>query len=227
MNNCLNVKAGINSAHWVKWLAGIVVFLSINLSVSGQDTARIYVALWDSPAAEDLYCGKKYGINTFFENDPDWYKVESNTGSGPIKEKVIFYNREKDIYMEAFAYHSDSITSAIKEFISAAYIAPKEELLIYVGHDGLMDFYPNLKPSTNKCDVMVFSCVSDRYFSPYLNMKLSTYTFMAPEAYAVMAAIEAWADRADETEIRKSAARAYAQYQRITESQAESTFLNQ
>ena len=78
---------------------------------------------------------------------------------------------------------------------------------------------------THLCNVMVFSCVSQTYFSPYVDMILSTFTFMAPEAYGVMTAIESWKKGFDEVTIRKETARSYAHYQKISVGAAERTFL--
>ena len=190
-----------------------------------QDTAKVFVALWDSPPKSDLYWGMKYGMKTYFSKDADWETVSKANPDTKIRERILFYNSSLNLYVDAMAYHTDSIKTTITDFIKYAYKADSNELVIYAGHDGLMDFDIDVVPQKNKCDAMVFSCASDYYFSPFVEMTLSTYTFMAPEAYVVMAAIESWANGDNEKEIRKNTAKAYAKYQKITVAQAESTFL--
>lgn len=195
--------------------------------MQSQDTVKIFVALWDSPPHKDLYWGMKYGIKTYFSKEPGWELVKESKGNQIIQEKVIYYNKDLDIFMEAMAYHTDSIKTTITDFIHYAYAADSNELVVYVGHDGLMDFDIDVDTESgiNRCDAMVFSCVSETYFSHYLNMILSTYTLMAPEAYGVMAAIESWAKGEREETIRKNTAIAYAKYQKIPVWNAEQTFM--
>jgi hypothetical protein len=206
----------------------IVSLLSLFFIIQlfSQDTVKVFVALWDSPPKSDLYWGMKYGIKTYFSNDADWEPVKTIKPGTKIQERILFFNRNLNLYVDAMAYHSDSIKTAITEFVEYTYQADTNELVIYAGHDGLMDFDIEVKPKTNRCDAMVFSCVSDYYFSPYVNMCLSTNTLMAPEAYVVMAAIESWAAGDNENQIRKKTAKAYAKYQGCTISEAEATFLH-
>lgn len=203
----------------------MIFLLLFVLRLHSQDTVNIYVALWDSPPKSDLYWGMRYGIKTYFSEDENWEIVNKSNPNKTIQEEILFYNNDLKLYAKAKAYHTDSIKRTIIDFIEHAYIAENNELLIYVGHDGLMDFTIDVDPSTNKCDVMVFSCASESHFSPYMDMILSTYTLMAPEAYGVMAAIESWARKDVEEDIRKKTAAAYAKYQKIAISQAERTFL--
>ena len=200
--------------------------LSISVQLLSQDTVKVFVALWDSPPKSDLYWGKLYGIKTYFSKDKDWEVVGSSNPSTKIQERIIFYNSKLKLYVDAMAYHTDSIKTTISDFVEYTYTADTNELVIYAGHDGLMDFAIDVEPGKNKCDVMVFSCISDYYFSPWVEMILSTYTLMAPEAYVVMAAIESWANGESEKEIRKNTTIAYAKYQKIPFKMAEHTFFD-
>ena len=203
----------------------LLAILLVSVFIQAQDTVKIFVALWDSPPKTDLYWGMKYGIKTYFSQDENWKLVETSKPGNVLEEQIIFYNEELDLYVEVYAYESSRIKQTITDFIEYAYQAGEDELVVYVGHDGLMDFNIDVDPQKNACDAMVFSCVSQSYFSPYLEMILSTYTLMAPEAYGVMAAIEAWAKDENEQEIRQKTAEAYAKYQRIPVKSAEPTFV--
>jgi hypothetical protein len=206
----------------------LILFLLLStLLLTAQDTVKVFVALWDSPPKSDLYWGKLYGMKTYFSNHKDWELVAGNKPDTKIRERLLFYNPKHNLYVDAIAYHSDSIKTTITNFIEYAYTADSNQLVIYAGHDGLMDFDIDIMPRKNKCDVMVFSCISDYYFSPFVDMILSTYTLMAPEAYVVMAAIESWAMHDNEMEIRRKTAKVYAKYQKSTVKQAERTFLEE
>jgi len=207
-------------------LIALITFF-ISLQLFSQDTVKLFVALWDSPPKSDLYWGKMYGIKPYFSRSNNWEIIQTTHPDEKVLEQILFYNSKQNIYLDAMAYHTDSIKRTITDFIECAYDADTNKLVIYVGHDGLMDFDLDILPQKNKCDVMVFSCASDYYFSPFVNMILSTYTFMAPEAYVVMAAIESWATHDNEMEIRKKTAKAYAKYQKTTVTQAERTFLEE
>ncbi len=204
----------------------LVLILSLSsILISAQDTVKIFVALWSNPPQTDLYWGMKYGIKTYLIQDHDWEIQSTTNPDNLIQEQILFYNKSLDLYVDAMAYNTFQIKKTITEFIEYAYQADEDELVIYVGHDGLMDFDIDVVPQKNLCDAMVFSCVSQNYFSPYLDMILSTYTFMAPEAYGVMAAIESWVKKESEENIRKNTAVAYAKYQKISVRSAEHTFL--
>ena len=204
----------------------LLIILSLSsILISAQDTVKIFVALWSNPPQTDLYWGMKYGIKTYFIQDHDWEIQSTTIPDNIIQEQILFYNKSLNLYVDAMAYNTFQIKKTITEFIEYAYQADEEELVIYVGHDGLMDFDIDIIPQKNRCDAMVFSCVSQNYFSPYLDMILSTYTFMAPEAYGVMAAIESWVKKESEENIRKNTAVAYAKYQKISVRSAEHTFL--
>lgn len=203
----------------------VLILCLLSIVISAQDTVKLFVALWSNPPQSDLYWGMKYGIKTYFNQDKDWEMVNSKNPNNTILEQILFYNKTLDLYVDAMAYNTSKIKKTITEFIEYAYQASEEELVIYVGHDGLMDFDIDVVPQKNLCDAMVFSCVSQNYFSPYLDMILSTYTFMAPEAYGVMAAIESWAKKENEEGIRKNTAVSYAKYQKISVRSAERTFM--
>ncbi len=151
--------------------------------------------------------------------------IKNTNPETKIRERILLYNNNMNLYVDAMAYHTDSIKRTITDFIEYSYAADTNDLVVYIGHDGLMDFDIDIIPQKNICDVMVFSCASDHYFSPYLDMILSTYTLMAPEAYGVMAAIESWARNENEEDIRKNTAKVYADYQKIALKEAEHTFM--
>ena len=98
------------------------------------------------------------------------------------------------------------------------------ELVVYVGHDGLMDFalekIYNGDAGANR-QVLVLACASKAYFEPGLRPTgaqplLWTTGLMAPEAYSLRAALDGWAAGETPEQIRQRAAGAYAKYQKIS-----------
>ncbi|MGB0432534.1 MAG: hypothetical protein ACPGLV_18805, partial [Bacteroidia bacterium] len=99
--------------------------------------------------------------------------------------------------------------------------AGNSDLVIYCGHDGLMDFNVNVdyKENTKKVDCMILACYSKEYFkndikSAGANPLLWTTHLMAPEAYTVNAAIDSWLKGETGLQIEERAAQAYNQYQK-------------
>ena len=97
----------------------------------------------------------------------------------------------------------------------------ESNLLVYVGHDGLMDFslsaFPKQKDDRTR-EVVILACASKPYFKKPLKETgatplLWTTNLMAPEAYVLGAALNAWLTKQPPEEVRKQAAVAYDKYQ--------------
>jgi hypothetical protein len=106
-------------------------------------------------------------------------------------------------------------------------------VIAFVGHNGLMDFdAPALSeasagaPTVSAASVqaapraaIVLACASRPYFESLLRSAgacplLLTTGLMAPEAYALEAALHAWFSSGQAAEVRKRTARAYDRYQK-------------
>jgi hypothetical protein len=95
------------------------------------------------------------------------------------------------------------------------------DLVAYIGHDAFMDFeIPPIaaQKGTAPRPAIVLACASKSYFAPYLRSVgadplLWTTGLMAPEAYTLEAALEAWIAHEDRDAIRQRAAAAYDKYQ--------------
>jgi hypothetical protein len=105
-------------------------------------------------------------------------------------------------------------------------------LIVYVGHDGLMDFQLdgsfNAK-NTEKREAIILACASKSYFAPVLRITgaqplLWTTGLMAPEAYTLKAALDGWIADESPEQIRQRAASAYAKYQKISTNSAARLF---
>ena len=96
-------------------------------------------------------------------------------------------------------------------------------LIAFVGHNGLMDFSVNTPQSTKASNqpksAMILACASKSYFTPHLvktgaHPTLLTTGLMAPEAYTLASAIEAWVSKKDTQGVVEAAASAYHEYQK-------------
>jgi hypothetical protein len=186
----------------------------------------------------NLYWGALYGTKTFLKKSKDWKVLATQKKpTEDILERVIFKHAATRTYLVADAYRGRKIRTAVEDFLNAAagndpktlaigetkiHIAGGSDLVAYVGHNGLMDF--SVEQTTQKKpgdarDAIVLACKSKPYFQPRLTKLgcrpvLLTTGFMAPEAYTLEAAVEAWIARENAERIAAHAARAYDKHQK-------------
>jgi len=190
--------------------------------------------------AHNLYWGALYGVRTFLSKSKDWTLVATRKSPGDwVLERVVFRHRTSRAYLVADAYRGDKIKDAVSGFLGAAagngartLMLEKEkaslgihggaDLVVYVGHNGLMDFQvqtPAPDQGAKPRRAMVLACKSRPYFQPHLaalqcRSVLLTTGFMAPEAYTLEAAVAGWLAAETGGKIRERAARAYDKYQK-------------
>jgi hypothetical protein len=190
----------------------------------------------------NLYWGALYGVRSFFKKSDDWKLVASTTKTqSPLLERCIFRHKRESVYLVADAYKGSEIRRAVTDFLNAAAgrdrkklrlqmegatcelkIRGLSDLVVYVGHNGLMDFTLSTIPekdSPARRDAIILACLSKEYFEKPLRKTgaeplLWTTGRMAPEAYTLKAAIDGWILHESPDEIRLRAARAYDEYQK-------------
>jgi|GEM_PF-110993 len=189
----------------------------------------------------NLYWGAKYGVKTLFKRSPDWKLIKTFKQSGSFLERCVFKNRHKNVYFVADAYRGRLIRNAIADFLDAASgksgqliqfrtenesinlnISGSSNLIVYVGHNGLMDFKLNTRPvkeNNNLREVIILACFSKRYFKDLIVLAgakplIWTTGLMAPESYTLETAFEGWVLKEGNESIRLRAARAYHKYQK-------------
>jgi hypothetical protein len=139
----------------------------------------------------------------------------------------------KDMIDDFFAASSGSQLENIEIESKHFQILGSANLIVFVGHNGLMDFELESVPKKHdddKRETIVLACASWNYFSKHLKTTgaeplLWTSNLMAPEAYTLHAAIEGWIKSESAKQIRLRAAAAYAKYQRISQKSAENLFV--
>ena len=188
----------------------------------------------------NLYWGAAYGAERFLSRAPG-FRVRSRRdgapGSAILRELVIERTPargERTVRLSLHAYAGDRIDTALEDFLRAAAGASQADLVVWAGHDRLMDRLPpetQPTPGTTPKPAAVLACMSEQYFGPVLQSLgtrpvVLTRTMMAPEAYLLEALASAVA-RHGPTEpaaFRTALVDAYARYQRITPRAAGTVF---
>jgi hypothetical protein len=186
----------------------------------------------------NLYWGAAYGVKTFLSKADGWRNLgcEKNIND-TVLERCRFAWKDK-LTVTADAYRGSRIDQAMLDFMQQAATPPNaagREMVVFIGHDGLMD-EQNLpiierfpKHTGHDKQAVVLACMSEEYFSEHLHAAgsipvVTTYSFMAPEAYVLEAIARGFANQASEAELRSSAGIAYAKYQRISAKAGKSVF---
>ncbi len=172
--------------------------------------------------ANNLYWGAAYGVKTYFKRHKAWTLVPTDPApSANVLERVRFVHTTTKTSLVADAYRGEAIKSAIEDFLAAA-AGGEDDLVVYVGHDGLMDFaLESLPTKTDERvrDAMVLACISKSFFKKPLEATgarplLWTTGLMAPEAYSLADAIDGWIAGEPPLAIRDRAAKAYHEHQK-------------
>ena len=163
----------------------------------------------------NLYWGAAFGVKTFFAKHKDWELISTTTAKpgAIVLERSIFKHRQRPLFLIADAYQGKEIAQATSDFLEAAAGKPGEtikangvelhthgsaELVVYVGHNGLMDFKLAAAPQPRDDrhrKAIILACASKPYFASVLRQTgasplVWTTNLMAPEAYILAAAIE-------------------------------------
>ncbi|HAA16745.1 MAG TPA: hypothetical protein DCE41_35555 [Cytophagales bacterium] len=191
----------------------------------------------DRPS-RNLYWGAAYGIRTYFGRAEEWELVaDLETSNSKILDRVLFKHRKSGTYLLADAYEGKYIRGCTEDFLKACngqnperIVAPLvhlefgggADLLVYVGHNGLMDFEVSVEyepvPSGHGREAILLGCYTQFYFEGEMEAAqahplLWTTHLMAPEAYSLHAAMEGWIRGESDEAIDERAAQAYHQYQ--------------
>jgi len=194
--------------------------------------------------ARNLYWGAAFGVRTLFRKSAEWKEISSvPKPKSSILKRSIFEHRDSGTILIADAYEGKEIKQALTDFFNAAAGLHSEvisspaasdrttknvpalaDLVVYVGHDGLMDFslpleFPN-QAGANR-SAIVLACASKSFFKDLLRQTgahplLWTTGLMAPEAYALKAAVDGWILNESAEQIRQRAAAAYSKYQKCS-----------
>ncbi|MDD5462744.1 MAG: hypothetical protein PHG00_14115 [Methylococcales bacterium] len=186
----------------------------------------------------NLYWGAAYGVKTFLSKANGWQKLGCEKGiSDTILERCRFVWEDK-LTVTADAYRGSRIDQAMLDFIQQAATPPdvaNREMVVFIGHDGLMDEQNQLiierfpKHARHDKQAVALTCLSEEFFAEHLlaagsKPVVTTFSFMAPEAYVLEAVARGFANQESEAELRSSAGAAYAKYQHISAKAGKAVF---
>ena len=205
----------------------------------------------------NLYWGALYGMRTHM-GKAGWTRTPVDPpAGGDVLERIVLSRtltragKPVDVYIVADAWRGDRMKQALERYLAISsgrdaeevQLAQGEEsrtlraggeahLLVWVGHNGLMDHtiqrvgpHPGAKPRAG----MVLACLSKDYFTEHFrevgaHPVLLTTGLMAPEAYTLDAAIRAWVETGDTVKVLDQAGAAYHAYQKCGERAARRLF---
>lgn len=186
---------------------------------------------------QNLYWGCGYGVRTYFRKSNYWKEVGKLSPDSIRLERLVFRSLiDTQVYLLAEAYKGAEIKTCMNDFICSAHghlkttddvkgktlsFGGNAELLAYIGHNGLLEFgldKPDLADQKIR-KIIALACYSKHSLSQYCQhqsvqpLVLST-GLMAPEAYTLHDALNAYIKNQPIDSIRMAAASAYHRYQK-------------
>lgn len=188
----------------------------------------------------NLYWGALYGVKTHFKKQKTWKLLFSKKDlTSDVLERVVFYKKFSngaEVYLVADAYRGDRMKKCLTDYFDALSgeskseyvfldkkigIAGNADLIVFNGHNGLMDTKVKMPTATNTIakDAISVACISFEYFDKFYQQVnafplLCTNNLLAPEAYVLENVFNSWAMLKDEKDIHHAAGSAYNQYQK-------------
>jgi hypothetical protein len=190
----------------------------------------------------NLYWGCAGGVKATFCNSPEWKLVKTVRNPRPaVLERAVFQHKSGNTFMIADGYRGRNIKRTLDDFF--ALLAGRQienelesiphlnrdiragsnaSLVIYLGHNGLMDIkFESLPSGRSSKEAIVLCCASKQYFNGILNRYgvkpvLLTTQLMYPGAMVLESGIEGWIRGESHEQIRIRAGKAYAKNQKIS-----------
>lgn len=206
---------------------------------AAERSIRVFVALADNASQgiapvppkigngdnpdDNLYWGCTEGFNGVFRKSAQWRLVRSQTDvDSDVLRRLECVHASGQARLQADAYRGSAIKKCLQDF-EACLASNTYDLVVYIGHNGLMDFNLELPaaPEKNKTRAVALCCKSEAYFKSRIEKLkakpvLLTTQLMYPGAFILRAALEPWLKMEGLAEIRAAAGRAYAANQGIS-----------
>jgi hypothetical protein len=189
----------------------------------------------------NLNWGAAYGFRTYFSKQKGWKRIfEKKDVDEIIMERLVYQFRDKNIFLVGDAYRGKNIKNAVRDFLRFIQTADhtvaikvnesltveagsRADLVAYLGHNGLMDFFLEGSNKTRKipCDAVIISCFSKKYFQTLIEDSacyplIWTTNYITAESYTLHGVIEKWIEAGTKASIRTNAAKYYAKYQNVS-----------
>ena len=184
--------------------------------------------------ASNLYWGCSDGMSSYFKRSKKWKLTATKKHTeGPILITLSFKHHTGKATLVAHAYRGDKMKVCLETYFQKSRDAGKNELVAFIGHNGMMDNVVTIPKTAKQDDVasdtIVLGCLTESYFTKplkALNSKplLMTKSLMYPGSFLLHDALEVWLRDGSKKEIREAAAKAYAKNQRISVKGARTVF---
>ena len=186
--------------------------------------------------AGNLYWGCSDGLSSYFKRSKKWKLIETlKPKESGILVTLKFKHHTGKTTLTAHAYRGDRMRDCLEEFYAKTRDAGKDDLVAFIGHNGMMDNIVTIpEPAAvddEQSSSIVLGCKSQGYFSGPLkkmnsNPLLLTRSLMYPGSFILHDAIEVWLKNGSKAQIREAAAKAYAKNQKISVKGARTVFAN-
>lgn len=204
----------------------------------------------DDPA-NNLYWGCSDGAKPVFSGSKHWTRIKSTqkvTDEPRILERMVFRHKRTKTLMVVDAWKGSQIEPCLKRFCQSVAgqhyenieigekntnIAGGSDMVVFIGHNGLMEFnIPQLDANPKrkqKVDAIVLCCQSKSYFDTRIRQSgarpiLLTASNMYPGAFILHDVLEGWFKQESLKKLRHRAAKAYAKNQSISTKAAQRVF---
>jgi hypothetical protein len=179
-------------------------------------------------AERNLYWGCDEALPATLRRSASWKLQKTEPGpKASIIERRTYLHASGEWKLVADAYRGTAIRECTVDFFAALgndEPLATHPLVIYVGHDGLMDFSLPAEALAQRGpgrEAIVFCCKSESFFGASLreiNARplLLTQELMYPGGFLVTAALDGWTRHETAAQILQRAAGAYARNQKIS-----------
>lgn len=231
----------------MKWL---LLFFSLLSQTLAERKVEVFVCLCDNEhqaiakvgarigngmdPAGNLYWGCSDGLSSYFKRSKKWKLLSTEKHEeGPILITLTFKHYTGKATLVAHAYRGDEMKVCLETYFQKALTGGKDELVTFIGHNGMMDNIVTIpkaaKPDDVASETIVLGCLTGSYFTKPLkaiNSKplLMTKSLMYPGSFLLHDALEVWLRDGSKKEIREAAAKAYAKNQNISVRSARTVF---
>lgn len=218
----------VSAAHGEKRIS-VFVGLADNAT---QGIAKVGAKIGDGDRPNDnLYWGCTDGLRSFFKASSKW-RLEQQvkaTGDARILERLVFRHVSRDAVLVAEGWRGSKLRDCYEAFQEAA-VSGRNDLVVFIGHNALMDSQIALpRKAAKPAEVAVLCCLSESYFRERLETAglrpiLLTTQRMYPGSFLLHDTLEPWLAGKDRTVMRKAAGAAYARNQHISLAAATGVF---
>lgn len=195
-------------------VALLLILLLFAKAANAQKQVKVIVQNISNDGYEQ-YTTARFGLITWLDKDPEWEQLKTD----------VYYSANHDAYINIERIHNAHWTSRTLEWRNALKTSDidSNRLYVYVGHNALLDVFEQ-DTLTGCYPNMLFGCLTNNWNVD--NTIVDCDWYVAPEAYVVLPAIEAWLQGGSNNHVNEVVTMMYAKYQKITTEESSKIFNN-